>query len=151
MHTLKGDQLIEELGLDYFKQGSTLGALSDKAIIYLLEQGEVIQLEKGDRLFEIGDPGDHFYIVLKGTIQFVRFKQGKIACDIDFAFGEELGYAAMIALHNRLGNAQVREDSIVLKVSNAFFYELHETQPADFEILQLNLSREMARRFRAII
>ena len=75
MRTLKGTQLIEQLGLDYFKQASTLEALSDKAISCLLEEGEILQLEKGDKLYESGDSGDCFYIILKGNIQFFRLHQ----------------------------------------------------------------------------
>lgn len=144
MHTFKGNELIEDLGIDYFKKGSTFGALSESAIRFLIEQGEILHLDKNDQLFEFGDPGGCFHIILKGTVRFHRLR-GEISYVRDFTFGEQLGIAGMIALHERLGSALAIEESIVLKVTNSLFFDLHERMPTDFGILLLNLSREMAR------
>jgi hypothetical protein len=72
VRTLDGRQLIEQLGIDYFKAGSSFGALSDQAIRFLIEQGVVLQLDKGDKLFSYGGPGDSFYIVLRGRIEYLE-------------------------------------------------------------------------------
>jgi glycosyltransferase involved in cell wall biosynthesis len=46
--------------------------LSDQAIRFLIEQGVVLQLDKGDKLFSYGGPGDSFYIVLRGRIEILE-------------------------------------------------------------------------------
>ena len=148
MRNLMANELIEEFGMDYFKSASTLGALSNTAITYLLEKGTLFQLNKGDQLFAYDSPGDNFFVVLKGTIQFYKPGKHQSTHIRDYLFGQEIGSVAMIGLHNRSGDAFAGEDSIALKVSCSLFQSLHETFPTDFGILLLNLSREMARRLR---
>ena len=46
----------------------------------------------------------------------------------------------------RAAIALAAEDSIVLEVSSALFHKFHDNPPAEFGLLLLNLSREMARR-----
>jgi CRP-like cAMP-binding protein len=149
MKHLAGGQLIAKVGIDYFKDASTFGALSDEAIIYLLENGEVRQLDKGDILFAYGDPGDSFFVNLKGKIEFFKTRQNEATHIRDYLFGQEVGSVAMIGLHPRVGDARAAEDSIMLEVSCGLFHDLHENYPVDFGILLLNLSREMARHLRA--
>lgn len=143
-----GSELLAQFGIDYFKNASTLGALSNTAITYLLENGTIFQLDKGDQLFAYDSPGDNFFVVLKGTIQFYKAGKHQPTHIRDYLFGQEIGSVAMIGLHNRSGEAFAGEDSIALKVSCSLFHSLHENFPTDFGILLLNLSREMARRLR---
>lgn len=148
MRIIHGKELLQRYGMDYFKGASTLGALSEKAINYLLNEGRVIQLDPGDRLFSFGDPGDSFYIILKGSIGFYKPREGGLTHIRDYTYGQEVGCVAMIGLHDRVGDAQASEDSYILEVSSALFSDLHMTLPNDFGVLLLNLSREMARRLR---
>ncbi|MEH6576946.1 MAG: Crp/Fnr family transcriptional regulator [Amphritea sp.] len=150
MRTLDGHQLIEQLGIDYFKEGSSFGALSDEAIRYLIEKGNVLQLEKGEQVFAYGDPGDSFYIVLKGRIKFLKPRKRKSGYNHirDYTFGQEFGCIAMIGLHERVGSNFAVEDSTIVQVSCGLFHALHEALPTDFGMLLLNLSRELARRLR---
>jgi CRP-like cAMP-binding protein len=150
MQTLEGSQVIEQLGLEYLKQGSTFGALSDDGIRYLFEQGRVLQLEKDDLLFQVGDPGNRFYIILKGSFRFFKHHHGKRRYIRDHVFGEELGFIGMVALHDRRGSAQAAEESIVLEISTLLFNRLHQSLPTDFGLLLLNLARGMARRIREL-
>ncbi len=68
----------------------------------------------------------------------------------DHICGEELGFVAMIALHDRRGSAEAAEESIVLEISTLLFYELQKSLPTDFGVLLLNLARGMARRIREL-
>ncbi len=148
MRTLDGRQLIEQLGIDYFKAGSSFGALSDQAIRFLIEQGVVLQLDKGDKLFSYGDPGDSFYIVLKGRIEYLKPRGNGFTHIRDYTFGQEFGCVAMIGLHDRAGDHFAPEESVVVQVTCGLFHALQEALPKDFGLFLLNLSREMARRLR---
>ncbi|MCP4282837.1 MAG: Crp/Fnr family transcriptional regulator [Gammaproteobacteria bacterium] len=150
MQILESSQVVKRFGLDYLKGCSTFGALSDEGIEYLLEQGRLFQLDEGDWLFKLDDPGDRFYIILKGSFRFFKHHHGKRTYIRDHVFGEELGFIAMIALHNRRGSAQAAEECIVLEISTLLFNELHIARPTDFGLLLLNLSRGMARRIREL-
>ena len=48
MQIMAGNKLIEEFGIDYFKEGSTFGALSEAAIRYLLEEGKSSSWRRGN-------------------------------------------------------------------------------------------------------
>ncbi|MEH6627737.1 MAG: cyclic nucleotide-binding domain-containing protein [Motiliproteus sp.] len=146
MRTIPGRQLLEQLGIDYFKGGSSFGALSDQAITYLLEKGEVLQLSTEDRLFACDDPVDGFFIILQGSIAFYRPREGGSTHIRDYIFGQEVGFVAMIGLHDRVGDTYAAEPSFVLHVSTALFNELHMDLPNEFGVFLLNISREMARR-----
>ena len=148
MRTLDGRQLIEQLGIDYFKAGSSFGALSDQAIRFLIEQGVVLQLDKGDKLFSYGDPGDSFYIVLKGRIEYLKPRGNGFTHVRDYTFGQEFGCVAMIGLRDRAGDHIAPEESVVVQVTSELFHALQEALPKDFGLFLLNLSREMARRLR---
>ena len=148
MRTLDGRQLIEQLGIDYFKAGSSFGALSEQGIRFLIEQGAVLQLDKGDKLFSYGDPGDSFYIVLKGRIEYLKPRGNGFTHVRDYTFGQEFGCVAMIGLHDRAGDHIAPEESVVVQVTCGLFHALQEALPKDFGLFLLNLSREMARRLR---
>lgn len=150
MQTLEGRQIIDQFGLDYLRQCSTFGALSEAGIRYLFEHGKVLWLEKDERLFQVDDPGNCFYIILKGAFRFFKHHHGKRSYIRDHVFGEELGFIAMIALHDRRGSAYAAEESVVLEVSSLLFNQLHKMLPTDFGVLLLNLARGMARRIREL-
>ncbi|RVU32645.1 MULTISPECIES: Crp/Fnr family transcriptional regulator [Neptunomonas] len=145
MTPLTAQALLELIPLDRLKEASTFGALSGSAIEYLLHKGSLLKLSKGEALYQYGDPGGCFYVVLDGALAFYKHHEGKMLYIRDFCFGEELGFMAMVALHHRVGSAEAAEDTIVLEVSCGLFHDLHDTMPADFGVLLLNLSREMAR------
>ena len=150
MQSIKGNKLIEKYGVEYFQNASIFGALSPEIIKYLLYQGEIHSVEKGELIYDVGDKGNYFLIILSGSVSFCQYHQGEYVYIRDHKFGEELGFVAMIALHDRLGKTVASEDSIILKVSSILFSDLHRKHPADFGILLLNLSREMARTIRDI-
>ena len=150
MKTVTGASLIDRFGIDYFREAPVFGALSPAAIEFLLDNGRVLELDRGDVLFEPGDRAEKFFVVLQGALSFYHFHRGQYAFLRDHLFGEEIGYVAMIALHDRIGRAAARQDSRVLEISSGLFYRLHKAMPADFGLFVLNLSRAMARTIREV-
>lgn len=51
----------------------------------------------------------------------------------------------MIGLIERDGTDVAAEDSLILNISSAQFYNLHLEYPAEFGIFMINLARELAR------
>jgi len=145
MKDLDGRRLMADSGLEYFKGASTLGALSDNAIRYLLNHGHVLMADAGDTLFKTGDPGSSFLIVLKGRLKYYWQRSGGTVLLREVAFGSQIGYVSMIGLQDREGMAVAAEPSTLLEVSSDLFYQLHLDYPTDFGILMMNLSRDMAR------
>lgn len=141
MTTIEYDSLMEHFEINYFKECSTLGALSEEAINFLLKQGDISQLDTGEVLYKPGEYGDCFFVVLCGSMDL--YKYGSLIKN--HAKGEELGMPSMIALQKRKGEAIAHEKTIILRITSSVFYKLHEALPTDFGILLLNLSRELAR------
>ena len=150
MKTVSGYSLMDRFGIDYLQGASVFGALSPDAIEFLLERGRVFALEKGDVVYEPGDKGDRFYVVLQGALSFYQFHLGEFAYIRDHQFGEEMGFVAMIALHDRVGRAVAARDGFVLEISSTLFRELRDEMPKDFGLFLLNLSRQMARTIRDV-
>ncbi|MFW1678602.1 Crp/Fnr family transcriptional regulator [Pontibacter sp. JAM-7] len=145
MQQVDAGQVIDQLGIEYFKNASTLGALSNLALEAVLRQGQLLELNQGDVLFKAGEKGDSFYVVLNGSIAYYRSLNSHKEYLRDYLFGAEIGFVSMVALLPRQGTAVANKESLVVKVTNDLFYELHCEHPLDFGILLLNLSREMAR------
>lgn len=150
MRTADGSETLGLLGLPYLRQISLFGALSPSAIEFLMTHGQVLQLEVGDALYELGDPGDKFFVVLQGALSFYQAHEGRLAHVRDLGVGEEMGFCAMIALHDRVGRPVAIAPTRVLEVTSALFYDLHQSLPSDFGLLLLNLARGMARTLRDV-
>lgn len=150
MITINGSELLEKFGMDYFQGASIFGALPPEVIDYLLQEGKVHYVKKWDIIYKPGDKGDRFFVILGGSVSFYQYHHDEYAYIRDHLFGEELGFVAMIALHDRVGKAVAAEDGYILEVSCNLFSELQRKYPAEFGILLLNLSREMARTIRDI-
>lgn len=145
METLDYQALLNEAGVEPFKSGSVFGALGDEAICMLLSQGRILALVDGEELFHPGDPGDSFYIVLKGRFNYLRQTDKGEVLFRSAGFGEQLGYVSMVGLIPRVGVGRAEGQTVVLEVTSDLFYRLHEALPFDFGIIMLNLAREMSR------
>lgn len=148
MNKVSANEIHEKLSWDDLKELATLGALSEEAIDFLLAEGEILTLFEGDEVFRFNDPGDCFHVILQGALSFYRpGKEGNVHIR-DYEQGQEIGFVAMVALHQRVGDCFAREDSLVLRVSSLVFHKLHQEMPKAFGVLLLNLSREVARRLK---
>lgn len=150
MRQISAADVMSKIDAETLQGGSIFGALSAEAARYLLEEGKLYQVDSGDLLFEPGDPGNSFFVVCQGSVEFLKHHQGEYRYTRTADFGEEMGFVAMIGLHNRVGKAVVREDGIVLEISSALFSSLHDRFPYDFGVLMFNLARDMARVIRKL-
>jgi signal-transduction protein with cAMP-binding, CBS, and nucleotidyltransferase domain len=141
---------IDELSPESLKGGSIFGALSSEAIRFLLEEGNVYRVKKNDLIYKPGDPGNSFFVVCKGAVDFHKQHLGEYAYTRTSQFGEEVGFVAMIGLHDHVGKAVAREDGILLEISSGLFRDLHDKFPFDFGVMILNLSRDLARVIRKL-
>lgn len=147
---LSYEQIKTHINPEVLKDGSIFGALSEKAINFLLQSGDIMEIQKGDRLFENGDSCHGFYIVCLGSVDFYKQHNTNQIHTRTANFGEEIGFVAMIALLDHEGFAVANERSIVLKVSSGLFHKLHKNFSFDFGILTLNLARDVARTVRKL-
>ncbi|MGB0466485.1 MAG: cyclic nucleotide-binding domain-containing protein [Pontibacterium sp.] len=145
MKSVSTEQLCQTFSPEYFRELSSFGAISDETVLKLLRDGNVFHLEPDEVLYHAGEKVQAFYIILRGKIALYYHYQAKPALARSYGAGEQIGFVGMIALHDRKGTAIVEETSLVLEVKTEQFFDLHLSDPQDFGLLVLNLSREMAR------
>lgn len=133
-------------GSAYFRELSTFGALPDEAILRLLKQGRVINLQAGERLYSVGERSEAFYIVLSGKFStYMPRKDGGLTLARRHKPGDDMGFAPMIALSDRPATTKADEASVALEISCGQFLDLHQQEPDAFGLMLLNLVRGMAR------
>lgn len=150
MQSISPTQFLQGRSLEQLQQAAVFGALSTEAIHWLLNEGRILQLDKGESLFEPGESGDSFFVILQGGISYYRSANDQFAYIRDYRFGQQTGFANTIALHDRLGMALATEEAVVLEIDYRLFNRLRQVFPSEFGLLMMNLAREMARTIRAI-
>lgn len=145
MEKLHHSLLLKKFGLPYFKGLSTFGALSDEAIIQLLESGSIKKLSSGDILYKWGEETTGFNIVLEGDLAFYKHCTDFDVLTRHFVSGEEGSFDRLIGLFPHSGTAVATEETLVLEISHDQFFAFHLDHPADFGILMINLARELSR------
>ena len=145
MEIVASSGVLETFGLPYLRQLSTLGALSDEAIISLMQNGIVRRYDQGDFVSRLDQGASEFQIVLEGKIAYYKHFEGRDVLTRHFSTGEQMGFDLMIGLIHHNGTDVAVEDTILLEISSAEFYKLHLHFPADFGLLMINLARELAR------
>jgi signal-transduction protein with cAMP-binding, CBS, and nucleotidyltransferase domain len=145
MEILDAAEVIDTLGLPYLRELSTFGALSDEVIADMLTNGVIKRFDKGEYVARLNQIASEFQVVLRGKFAF--YKHGE-DCDVltrYFCQGEQMDFDLMIGLIPHNGIDVATEESLVLNVGSDQFYNLHVNFPADFGLLMINLSRELAR------
>ena len=145
MKVLDAADVIERFGVPYLRELSTFGALSEEAIIDLLQNGRIAQLDKGEYIAHFGEEAADFQVVLQGSLAYYKRFEGHDVLTRYFKTGEQLGFDEMIGLIERNGTDVAAEDSVILNISNDQFYNLHVKFPAEFGVFMINLARELAR------
>lgn len=145
MQRLSTTEINSAFPLAHCRELSMFGALSQDSVQFLLEQGQVLRYEQGERLFSCAEQSDRFYIVLAGTLGYYRYEAEQRIHIRDFKMGEQLGFVGMIGLHERRGDAQAQEISYVLEISCELFHKVCEAFAGDFVIFLINMTRDMSR------
>jgi len=145
MKTLDAAEVIDRLGIEYLRELSTFGAITEEVIVEMLQQGRIDQLEKGEYIAHFGEEAADFQVVLRGKLAYYKRFEGHDVLTRYFRQGEQLGFDEMIGLITRDGTDVAAEDSLILNISSAQFYNLHLEYPAEFGIFMINLARELAR------
>ncbi len=150
MAIISTEHLLESQELSSFTNASVFGALPETSILWLLQNGIIHSLQKGEYIFEQGQAGNSFHVILVGKIGYYKFHDGHYAYIRDYKTGEQIGFMSLIALHDRVGRAEALRDTTTLEIDSALFHSFHNYQPLEFGLLMMNLAREMARTLRSV-
>ena len=145
MEVLGTAEVIEELGLAYFRELSTFGAMSDDLIVEMMGKGTIRRFRRGEYIARYGEIANEFQVVLQGRMAFYKHSD---VCDVlcrYFSAGEQMGFDLMIGVIQHNGTDVATEDSVILDIDSDLFYELLVDFPEEFGLLMINLTRELSR------
>ncbi len=145
MEILDAGETVEMLGLDYLNELSTFGALSNEVIVNLLDNGVIKHFARGEYVTRLDQVASEFQVLLRGRVAYYKCFEGRDVLTRHFNQGEQIGFDLMIGLLTHNGTDVAVEDSLILDISSEQFCKLHVEFPADFGLLMINLSRELAR------
>ncbi len=112
----------------YLKQSDLLWGLDNQFIKKFIESAMKKTHPKGYKLFSAGDPGDNFYILIKGRVQLSVGEQNKTTYMVEHA-GEAFGWSGLVGMPLYSASAECVEDSIVMIFANQFVQEITESDP----------------------
>ena len=145
MEVLGAAEVIEDMGLAYFRELSTFGALSDDMIVDMMRKGTIRRYRRGEYIARYGEVANEFQVVLQGRMAFYKHSD---VCDVlcrYFSAGEQMGFDLMIGVIQHNGTDVATEDRVILDVDSEQFYELLVDFPEEFGLLMINLTRELSR------
>ncbi|MBN1005743.1 Crp/Fnr family transcriptional regulator [Amphritea pacifica] len=147
MNVVSFDELQQQFPEAFCQHLSMFGALSEESLNFLLQQGSLLAVQRGDKLFCRGDNSDKFYVILNASVRFYqdRDNDGERVPLRLYVAGEQIGFVGMIGLHQRRGDAIVEQEGYLLEISSALFHQLCEAYPEMFMIFLINITREMSR------
>ena len=145
MKILDAADTIESLGLDFLKELSTFGALSNEVIVDMATKGVIRHYNQGEYVTRLGQTAEEFQVLLRGKVAFYKRFDDCSVLTRTFNQGEQLGFDLMIGLSRHNGTDVMLQDCLILDISSEQFFRLHVEFPKDFGLLMINLSRELAR------
>jgi len=76
MEILDAGETVEMLGLDYLNELSTFGALSNAAIVNLLDNGVIKHFARGEYVTRLDQVASEFQVLLRGGLPITSVSRG---------------------------------------------------------------------------
>lgn len=138
-------EVIRRLGMEYFRNLSSFGALQDATVEHLLTGGVLYEFPRSEYVSRYDERADQFEIVIRGKIAYYRRGENQDVLTRYFRAGEQMGFDQMLGMIPYNGTDVAVEDSLILVISIAQFRAFQRSHPEEFGIFMINLSRELSR------
>jgi len=122
------------------------GGLSDKQLYTVFRLLERVHYDRGEFIFEAGDPPSDIYIVWTGSVELVLDAGGNSLAEAVFTVGECFGETAVIGIERHTASAVAKEDTELIVLPREGLFSLWDTDKEVFGMLVLNIAREACRR-----
>jgi CRP-like cAMP-binding protein len=116
--------------------------LGDADLEGILRISETVLVESGELVFEEGDRGDHFFIVVRGQIELRKRASDGVRRLAVLRAGQAFGEMALLNQTPRSASAIALEDTYILSVSRAAFGQILGGETLAVRLLR-NLSRAL--------
>jgi CRP/FNR family cyclic AMP-dependent transcriptional regulator len=120
--------------------------LSEPQLYTLFRLLTEVTYKANENVFEQGDKPSHIYIVKKGKVKLVLWKNDTPFELIVFEEGYCFGEASVIGIQPHKGTAIAVEDAELIVLSRNALLSIYDSDKDLFSILILNIAREVCRR-----
>lgn len=146
----KYEQLLDiENVLSILNKISIFAGLSDPQLYTLFRLLTQVTYKANENIFEQGDEPSHIYIVEKGQVKLVVWRNETPLELIVFEEGHCFGEASVIGIQPHKGTAIAMEDTELIVLSRNALMSIYDSDKELFSIIILNIAREVCRRLHA--
>jgi CRP-like cAMP-binding protein len=123
-----------------FSQGDLFWGMDIDFVKTVTDLAVHVSYKQGEKLFDIGDPADHFYVLLKGNVIMER---GKDLLHTAKQAGEIFGWSALIQRKDFAASATCGTDSEILKIARDPFLNALSESPKNKALLFEHLAKRL--------
>ena len=124
------------------------GGITDDALGFLLARARHFAAERGEFFFNEGDAADSMFVLEEGCVDVVKTWQGKEYRLRQLHEGDCFGEVALMDLMPRSASVRAVDRCRAIELPRKALYELHQADPEQFTMIQMNMGREVSRRLR---
>jgi len=114
----------------YLKQKDIFWALDKAFVKEIMSVAETGSHRGGDLLFQEGEPADHLYILLKGSVKLSLGRTGQLVHVVNNA-GEAFGWSSLIGRANYSASAECLTATKLIKLDKDTLQKVIEKDPAN--------------------
>jgi len=115
---------------EILKEVPLFALLDDDETAVLAAQVEVRTFARRQRIYKIGDPGTHAYVVVSGAVQVAMIDEDQQEVVVDQpARGEFFGFASMLEQTSHQTTAVAIEETVCIEVDRSDIFTLLERKP----------------------
>jgi CRP-like cAMP-binding protein len=129
----------------YLKQKDIFWAMGKGFVKKIMDISVTESYKQGEWLFNVGDPADAFYILLKGRIKLILGETGHVVYIVSNA-GEAFGWSSLIGRGSFSASAECMTQTKLLKLPKDRLEQILEKDPADSLILFKRLAEILGNR-----
>lgn len=134
--------------LRLLQQMPVFGGLSEASLHFLMRLSPVVAVPSGEFYFHEHQPGGTMYVLEKGSVAVFKPYKSKGHLLAYLGRGDCFGEMEMIDPHPRAASVMAITECTAGQISNANLFSLYQKAPAQFTLIQMNMSREISRRLR---
>ncbi len=128
-----------------FKMGDFILGMGKKFALEAMGISEKFSLDTGNTLFEQGDAADHFYVLIKGSVELRLGKAGPVVYLARHP-GEVVGWSSLVGRNTFSASAKCIEPAKLLRFDRARFLELLHEYPANEALVFKRLAEMLGNR-----
>ncbi len=126
---------------------SIFGGLSDSTLDFLHARLEPVHVPKGEYFFREGDSADCIFVLESGSAEVVKTREDRTFVFVTFKPGACFGETALMGITSQTAGIRAATGCRAFRLDRNVLHELYRRDLPQFTLIQMNLGREIARRF----